>query len=555
VSPVRPAPEHDSDAHRQTIRLYHARTQHHLHGYARALGYLDWATQPDPFRRYAGAPRTLLPLRPPGGSVRWGDVVAGQLPPAPLSVTTVAQLFEDSLAITAWKRAGQSRWALRANPSSGNLHPTEGYLVCGPIAGLSDAPAVWHYAPDEHALERRAVVPASVWGEIGSGLPPDTLLVGLASIVWREAWKYGERAWRYCMQDAGHAIGALGYAAAALGWKATLLAVADAKLAVLLGVDLESGAPEAEHPDCLLAIHPDAGAEATWARAFDLGTAALDELRAAPWEGTRNTLSAEHHEWPVIDDAIEATRLRGPLPGAFWDSPATAPPAPLPVPDACARTLFRQRRSAVAMDGTTGTDAATFFAMLQRAADSTQPPLAPLPWRPRVHLLLFVHRVAGLPPGIYCLGRGGRDPDWLRARMRNEFLWERAASTPADLPLFLLLPIDAKSLAQTVSCHQEIAADSAFAIAMLAEFAPALADFGAWGWRLLHQEAGAIGQLLYLEAEACGLRATGIGCFFDSAVHEALGITSDDLRTIYHFTTGGAVDDPRLQTEPAYPER
>ena len=34
---------------------YHERTKHHFHRYAAALGYMDWATQPDPFRRYAGA--------------------------------------------------------------------------------------------------------------------------------------------------------------------------------------------------------------------------------------------------------------------------------------------------------------------------------------------------------------------------------------------------------------------------------------------------------------------------------------------------------------------
>ena len=90
---------------------------------------------------------------------------------------------------------------------------------------------------------------------------------------------------------------------------------------------------------------------------------------------------------------------------------------------------------------------------------------------------------------------------------------------------------------------------------MLAEFEPTLADFGALAWRLLHWEAGAIGQLLYLEAEAHGLRGTGIGCFFDSAVHELADIDGDDLRTTYHFTVGGAVDDVRLRTEPPYPRR
>jgi hypothetical protein len=44
-------------------------------------------------------------------------------------------------------------WSLRVNPSSGNLRPTEGYLVCGPIAGLTDIPMVADYAPRGHAVD------------------------------------------------------------------------------------------------------------------------------------------------------------------------------------------------------------------------------------------------------------------------------------------------------------------------------------------------------------------------------------------------------------------
>jgi len=33
--------------------------------------------------------------------------------------------------------------SLRVNPSSGNLHPTESYLVAGPLPGLHDKPAVY----------------------------------------------------------------------------------------------------------------------------------------------------------------------------------------------------------------------------------------------------------------------------------------------------------------------------------------------------------------------------------------------------------------------------
>ena len=38
------------------------------------------------------------------------------------------------MGLSAWKAYGGNRWALRCNPSSGNLHPTEGYLLLGPVA-------------------------------------------------------------------------------------------------------------------------------------------------------------------------------------------------------------------------------------------------------------------------------------------------------------------------------------------------------------------------------------------------------------------------------------
>ena len=87
---------------------------------------------------------------------------------------------------------------------------------------------------------------------------------------------------------------------------------------------------------------------------------------------------------------------------------------------------------------------------------------------------------------------------------------------------------------------------------MLAEFRGPLEQFGAWFYRCLHWETGAVGQALYLEAEATGIRATGIGCFFDDATHLAFGLAGDRFQVLYHFTMGGAVDDPRLQTSPPY---
>ncbi|MGR9053408.1 MAG: nitroreductase, partial [Gammaproteobacteria bacterium] len=57
---------------------------------------------------------------------------------------------------------------------------------------------------------------------------------------------------------------------------------------------------------------------------------------------------------------------------------------------------------------------------------------------------------------------------------------------------------------------------------------------------------------LYLEAEAAGVRGTGIGCYFDDGVHEVLGLQDDAFQSLYHFTVGEPLEDTRLQTLPAY---
>ena len=83
---------------------------------------------------------------------------------------------------------------------------------------------------------------------------------------------------------------------------------------------------------------------------------------------------------------------------------------------------------------------------------------------------------------------------------------------------------------------------------MLAEFEPSLREQGPWFYPRLFWETGLIGQLLYLEAEAAGVRGTGIGCFFDDAMHRLLGIADRNWQSLYHFTVGGAVEDTRLKT-------
>ena len=155
----------------QKVFQYHDITKHHFQGYASGPGYLDWATQPDPFRRYSGTRLVSLEKIPTTDEPLYDDAfVHGQIPPASVTVRTISQLFYDSLAISAWKSTCEASWALRVNPSSGNLHPTEGYLICGPITGLCDTPSVCHYAPKEHGLEVRAAFELRLWGALWPGV-------------------------------------------------------------------------------------------------------------------------------------------------------------------------------------------------------------------------------------------------------------------------------------------------------------------------------------------------------------------------------------------------
>ena len=118
---------------------------------------------------------------------------------------------------------------------------------------------------------------------------------------------------------------------------------------------------------------------------------------------------------------------------------------------------------------------------------------------------------------------------------------------------YLLGHGDVRRAASQLSCGQDIAADGAFSVGMLARFDHALRLHGPGFYPWLFRETGMIGQMLYLEAEAAGLRGTGIGCFFDDEVHGSLGIEDHAWQSLYHFTVGGPVEDARLQTEDPYP--
>ena len=532
----------------QRVFHYHESTKHHFQSYASGPGYLDWATQPNPFRRYAGARLVPLEKIPATDEPLYDDAfVLGRIPPAPVTLRTISQLFYDSLAISAWKSTGQASWALRVNPSSGNLHPTEGYLICGSITGLCDTPSVFHYAPKEHGLEVRTAFRLGLWDALWPGAPANALLLGLTSIHWREAWKYGQRAYRYCQHDAGHAIGAISIAAAGLGWQTRIQDdLSTDELALLMGTG--HSAAEPEEPDVLMAVGPyddlpqEQGLCAEQIHAFG----SLD------WRGTPNHLSPSHVDWGVEDTVAATRKPRLPFRYERLDGPPT--PWCLDSRPVSLRKIIRQRRSAVAMDRVTHITRDAFYRILHKTLPVPGAvPFDTFPWTPHIHLAIVVHRVNDLPAGLYVLVRDASQRTALERAFTKVDQWQRPVGCPQQLDLYRLIEVDAQQTVRQVSCFQDIAGDGCFSLGMIAEYEEPLKRHGPWFYPRLFWEAGMIGQVLYLEAEAAGIRSTGIGCYFDDPMHSVLGLQDRTYQDLYHFTIGGPIEDTRLTTLPSYP--
>lgn len=500
---------------------YHTRSKHEPDRYAKGPETLDWDEQPNVFRDWSDTLRISLPSVIVVSDISWGNLPAVRAAQS-LNVDVIGSFMRLCVGLSAWKEYAGSRWSLRVHPSSGNLHPTETWMIATGVTGLEDG--LYHYHNLHHVLERRA------WGG-ASGVPG--LWLGLSSIHWREEWKYGERAYRYCQLDMGHVLAAVCYAAALHGWRAEIMAVDSAYAAQALGLDRRGDfvGVENEEAEVIVKLYAvDAALPSRWSF----------------WGGKPASLDAHPmYRWPVIDEVAKATR--GAPPRGDPVRTVHAASAHLPDNDIGAAQVILKRRSAQAFDGQSVMPNELFGKMLAALLPGGSPVWEMWPHNPRVHPVLMVHRVEGIAPGLYALPRSDSAIVSLQAAFRETFTWRQVDV----LPLFQLLAARAGKTARSLSCHQDIAGQSAFTLMMVAEFAAPIADDPA-AYRHLHWEAGMLGHVLTLSAEAAGWRGTGIGCFFDDVDHELLGLVDQKFQVIYHYAIGMALDDPRIASRPAY---
>jgi len=536
--------EHMKDTDQMTVIRYHEATKHHFHRYARSLGYLDWDNQPSPFRFYEGVTPIKLLFAKKDPDAAYMDLYERiRNPIREFSRENLALFLELSLSISAWKSIPGAKWALRMNPSSGNLHPTESYVILKTNEAYD--PGVYHYNPFLHALELRASFLDELSKQLQGHFQMEGFLFALTSIYWREAWKYGERAFRYSNHDIGHAIAAASFAANLMGWKLTYLnEVSDEEIAKILGFHkINWVEDEQEYPEVLAYVHPADTKEMPAGLAPEL----IQRISELSFQGRPNRLSEDHVDWEIIAEVTQATaKPRTVVDRQIYSNVPFSHAEPSRLK---ATQIIRQRRSLLACDGVTSISKAEFLAML----DKTIPREGIAPFDVglgpvRVHLFLFVHRVRDLSSGLYMFVRDEEDLGALRLACNPQFLWKPVEK---DFPLYLLAEGQFMREATSVSCQQFVAGEGAFSLGMIAKFRAPVEELP-FLYRHLFWETGMIGQVLYLEAEAHGVRSTGIGCFFDDPVHDMLALRDNEFQSFYHFTVGRPVEDKRLQTWPPY---
>lgn len=490
-----------------TVYRYHAQTKHFRDRYARSLGYMDWANQPNPFREYQGAKKIFLASSlnqdtPPYSALDTDVKTAG------LNIDNVASLFRFGMGIAAYKTNGVNTWAVRCNASSGNLHPTESYTI---LPNLNDdiESGIYHYDVKNHALE----LLSSIQHDFFDNLPKNSFIVALSSIAWREVWKYGERAFRYVNLDVGHAWQSLVISAKMLGWSVTRVEnITKHDMQKLFGFHNQDRFVEAEYADMVLIV-----SQKEIDKTLKIGNAdTIIDYKA-------NQLSKHQISWELIQEIIKAT----------GDDEIVKPASKRIKIKSCVKTMsgdiVLNRRSVREMHRDDSIISKEDFHQILNSVNGSLDGI-----KTSANLCIFVHRVKEYKSGLYILIRDQDSLKSLKQNMKNNFLWEKTECKN----LYKLELGDFVKISKIISCSQDIASDGSFSLGMLCSFDDELHKYGAHRYKELYWECGCVGQQLYIEATSLGLSATGIGCFLDDEMHNILGLTDTKFQVLYHLTVG-----------------
>jgi SagB-type dehydrogenase family enzyme len=470
-------------------------------------------SRPSPSKPYPGRPRVELPAGAEEPSQPLSQCIRSHgRPPQPgaqrLGLRDLSRLLHLTNGITDPARAGGRAKALRAAPSAGALYAGEVYVVAERVDGL--APGIYFYDVAQHALVvlksgAHLAAVARALAEPGHA-ERDAAAILLTNVFDRYGWRYANRGYRYALIDSGHIGENLRLAAASAGFdEMPQLSFQDDRLNDLIGVD--------GHEEAVCAVHTLARSSAH--RSAVSGPAAAP----AAWAEKQHTALALRTGAAITQQYHDATKLVAAPPIREAPGPRQ-PPSPKPAdialprrehdPEASVGASIRIRRSARRF-GPQPMELADLGFLLEMAQGNPS-----LRRTAGIDVYLVAHRITNLAAGLYRFDASKQS----LARLR-------AGDLAGDLV--------------RVCLGQPMAGEAAAGFLMAAWLGPDGAYARTRRYRDLLLEAGAIGQRLYLAAEAVGLAARNLAAFVDDDLNGLMGLDGRH-EAVVHLTLAGPGD-------------
>jgi SagB-type dehydrogenase family enzyme len=473
---------------------YHNATKHSYASIRSNPHFLDWANQPMPFKVYTAPEPLPLPCELRQTGIAALSAIAESLhteADAVPNLEALAQLLYLSAGITRHRKRPGGEIFFRAAACTGALYEVELYVVCGDLADLQAG--VYHFAPGEFVLRRlRAGDYRGVLAEATGGNPAilhAPVAIACTCTYWRNAWKYQARTYRHFGWDNGTLLANLLAVSTALGLPAKVIGgFVDAEVNRLLDVD--------SHREIAFSLVALGHVSDSMAR-FPVEVPSL-HLETLPLSRDEIVYPAmrEIHAASSLHSAAEVESWCGHVPLAELPPPTGLLTELHPLNDAeMPRDPLEQvilRRGSSRKFAQTAIDAAQLATLLDRAtrgvpADFLDPQGAQLN-----DLYLIVNAVEGLQAGAYVYYRNLRALECLKA---GNF----------------------RAQAGYLGLEQQLPADAAVDIFLLADLRAILQRFGNRGYRAAQLEAGIVSGKLYLAAYAQRISATGL-TFYDDDV-------------------------------------
>jgi SagB-type dehydrogenase family enzyme len=526
------APAMPTNANAEAAWNYHEVTKHSYTSVRTNPHFLDFGNQPLPFKIYPTLEPSRMPTEVRQTGVAALSAIAGSVPAQTIAapdLEAVAQLLYLSAGITRQRKYSGGEIYFRAAACTGALYEVELYLVCRELANLEAG--VYHFAPAEFGLRRlragdyRSVLVEATGGEPAIANAPLTIVC--TCTYWRNAWKYQARTYRHFGWDNGTMLANLLAVATALGLPAKVVCgFVDATVNRLLDVDSQR-----EVAFSLVAVgHDDSGLSAQTAprTLADISPLAFETVPLSRDE-VDYPLMREMHAASALDSAEEVAAWRGRTRLGSTEMPNLSPPAgPVvrlqPLSDAeMPRDPIEQvilRRGSSRRFARTPISLAQLSTMLDRAtrgvsADFVVPDFEVPMGSQLNHLYLIVHAVEGLDSGAYVFHR---DRGVLECLKQGNF----------------------RDQAGYLGLEQQLPADAAVDIFLLADLRPIFDRLGNRGYRAVQLEAGILGGKLYLAAYAQRLGATGL-TFYDDDVTRFFSPHAEGKSAIFLVAVGHSV--------------